>query len=167
MLTKEEIEKIAKQKYPEKWKHMDDDGWADENEAKRYAFIDRRIFINHFYISNFLRRNMNTTINFGETKEITFKAGTDTYTRKAEVTDFQYYDDNERLVKIESYDGTLNNYEYHSNGKMKSQELYQNGKLFFKNQFDENGNLVKTTNADGTTEELIVEKYSPNGTTKE
>lgn len=107
---------------------------------------------------------MNTTINFGETKEITFKAGTDTYTRKAEVTDFQYYDDNERLVKIESYDGTLNNYEYHSNGKMKSQELYQNGKLFFKNQFDENGNLVKTANADGTTEELIVEKYSPNRT---
>ena len=30
--------------------------------------------------------------------------------------------------------------------------------------FDENGNLVKTANADGTTEELIVEKYSPNRT---
>ena len=43
---------------------------------------------------------MNTIINFGETKEITFKAGTDTYTRKAEVVDLQYYDDNERLVKI-------------------------------------------------------------------
>lgn len=45
MLTKEEIEKIAKQKYPEKWeshylKHMADYGWADENEAKRTAFIE-------------------------------------------------------------------------------------------------------------------------------
>lgn len=106
---------------------------------------------------------MNTAINFGETKEITFKAGTDTYTRKAEVTGFQYYDDNERLVKIESCDGTLNNYEYHSNGKMKSQELYQNGKLFLKSEFDEKGNLIKTANAEGTTEELVVEKYSPNG----
>ena len=41
MLTKEEIEKIAKQKYPEKWeshypKHIADDGWTDENEEKRY-----------------------------------------------------------------------------------------------------------------------------------
>ena len=106
---------------------------------------------------------MNTTINFGETKEITFKAGTDTYTRKAEVTGFQYYDDNERLVKIEFCDGTLNNYEYHSNGKMKTHELYQSGKFFIKYQFDENGNLVKTTNAEGTKEELVVEKYSPNG----
>ena len=45
MLTKEEIEKIAKQKYPESWKshypkHMADDGWTDENEAKRSAFIE-------------------------------------------------------------------------------------------------------------------------------
>lgn len=45
MLTKEEIEKIAKQKYPEKWeshypKHMADDGWTDENEAERCAFIE-------------------------------------------------------------------------------------------------------------------------------
>ena len=45
MLTKEEIEKIAKQKYPEKWeshcqKHMADDSWTDENEAKRCAFIE-------------------------------------------------------------------------------------------------------------------------------
>lgn len=106
---------------------------------------------------------MNTTINFGETKEITFKAGTDTYTRKAEVVDLQYYDDNERLVKIESCDGTLNKYEYHSNGQMKTHELYQSGKFFIKYQFDENGNLIKTTNADGITEELVVEKYTPNG----
>ena len=45
MLTKEEIEKIAKQKYPEKWEshyptHMADDGWTDENEEKRRAFIE-------------------------------------------------------------------------------------------------------------------------------
>lgn len=45
MLTKEEIEKIAKQKYPEKWEShyledMDDYGWADENETKRTAFIE-------------------------------------------------------------------------------------------------------------------------------
>ena len=106
---------------------------------------------------------MNTTINFGETKEITFKAGTDTYTRKAEVVDLQYYDDNERLVKIESCDGTLNKYEYHSNGKMKSQELSQNGKLFLKREFDEKGNLLKSTNAEGSVEETIVEKYTPNG----
>ena len=49
MLTKEEIEKIAKQKYPEKWeshypKHMADDGWTDENEAERYAFIEGVMF---------------------------------------------------------------------------------------------------------------------------
>ena len=49
MLTKEEIEKIAKQKYPEKWeshypKHIADDGWTDENEAKRYAFIEGIMF---------------------------------------------------------------------------------------------------------------------------
>lgn len=106
---------------------------------------------------------MNTAINFGETKEITFKAGTDTYTRKAEVVDLKYYDDEERLYKIESCDGTFNNYEYHSNGKMKTHELYQSGKFFIKYQFDENGNLIKTTNADGITEELVVEKYTPNG----
>ena len=45
MLTKEEIEKIAKQKYPEKWEShyledMADDVWTDENEAKRFAFIE-------------------------------------------------------------------------------------------------------------------------------
>lgn len=45
MLTKEEIENIAKQKYPEKWeshypKHMADDGWTDENEVERCAFIE-------------------------------------------------------------------------------------------------------------------------------
>ena len=45
MLTKEEIEKIAKQKYPEKWEsqyqtHMADASWTDENEAKRCAFIE-------------------------------------------------------------------------------------------------------------------------------
>lgn len=45
MLTKEEIEKIAKQKYPEKWEshyptHMADDGWTDENAEKRRAFIE-------------------------------------------------------------------------------------------------------------------------------
>ena len=39
MLTKEEIEKIAKQKYPEKWEshyptHMADNGWTDENAEK-------------------------------------------------------------------------------------------------------------------------------------
>lgn len=106
---------------------------------------------------------MNTTINFEETKEITFKAGTDTYTRKAEVVDLQYYDDNERLVKIESCDGTLNKYEYHSNGQMKTHELYQEGKLFLKREFDEKGNLLKSTNAEGSVEETIVEKYSPNG----
>ena len=44
MLTKEEIEQIAKQKYPDKWEshyptHMADDGWTDENEEKRRAFI--------------------------------------------------------------------------------------------------------------------------------
>ena len=49
MLTKEEIEKIAKQKYPEKWEshyqtHMGDDGWTDENEAKRFAFIEGVMF---------------------------------------------------------------------------------------------------------------------------
>ena len=45
MLTKEEIEKIAKQKYPEKREshyqtHMADDSWTDENEEKRRAFIE-------------------------------------------------------------------------------------------------------------------------------
>ena len=45
MLTKEEIEKIAKQKYPEKWEshyptHMGDDGWTDENVGKRHTFIE-------------------------------------------------------------------------------------------------------------------------------
>ena len=38
-------DKIAKQKYPEKWESHDlediaDDVWTDENEAKRFAFIE-------------------------------------------------------------------------------------------------------------------------------
>lgn len=49
MLTKEEIEKIAKQKYPEKREsnyqtHMAAGGWTDENEAKRCAFIEGVMF---------------------------------------------------------------------------------------------------------------------------
>jgi len=43
MLTKEEIEKLAKAKYPEKWEHYYgeyqwNDGWHDENETARNAF---------------------------------------------------------------------------------------------------------------------------------
>ena len=49
MLTKEEIEKIAKQKYPEKWElnyptHMTDNVYTDENEAKRSTFIEGVMF---------------------------------------------------------------------------------------------------------------------------
>ena len=49
MLTKDEIEKIAKQKYPEKWEsryptHMAEDGWTDENAGKRRAFIEGVMF---------------------------------------------------------------------------------------------------------------------------
>ena len=49
MLTKEEIEKIAKQKYPEKreshyLEDIADDVWTDENEAKRCAFIEGVMF---------------------------------------------------------------------------------------------------------------------------
>lgn len=45
MLTKEEIDKIAKQKYPEKWEtnyltYMLCDSWIDKNAEKGCAFIE-------------------------------------------------------------------------------------------------------------------------------
>ena len=45
MLTKEEIDKIAKQKYPEKWEtnyltYMLCDSWIDKNAEKRCEFIE-------------------------------------------------------------------------------------------------------------------------------
>lgn len=105
---------------------------------------------------------MKPTIHFGETKEITFKAGTDTYTRKAKVFDFQYFDENEQVIKIVSEDGTLNNYEYHINGQMKIYEMFQHEKLIFKHEFDEEGNLIKPANAEGKAS-VVTKEYDSHG----
>lgn len=105
---------------------------------------------------------MNTSIKLGETKEISFSAGSDTYTRKASVRNIQYFDDKEKLIK-DSSSNQIIDFEYYENGQTKKEEYHHDGQLVLRCDYDEYGNLIKSTNADGIVEETVIKKYFSEG----